>query len=82
MVTSDFINPISSINPSTSVVVRGSIRVWDLANREITRTISLPVPAGMLDVDLIPGDPQGRASTSSTSTPRSSPDPPGRTASR
>jgi hypothetical protein len=38
--------------------------VWDLAKREIIRTISIPVPAGMLDVDLIPGDPQGRGYTS------------------
>jgi selenium-binding protein 1 len=44
--------------------VRGAIRVWDLKKREIIRTIKLPDGAGTLDVDLIPGDPRGRAITS------------------
>src|SRR5262249_17515440 len=46
--------------------LRGSIRVWDLAQRAITRTIVVGDPnnpAGTIDVKLIPHDPQQRAFT-------------------
>src|SRR5260221_718640 len=63
MVTSDFVNPISTIVGFGPPVVRGSLRVWDLANRTIVRTIQIPSALGTMDVKLIPGDPKCRAFT-------------------
>jgi hypothetical protein len=44
-------------------LVRGIIRVWDLQNRSIIRTIEIPGALGTMDVKLIPKDPLGRAFT-------------------
>lgn len=64
LVTSDFINPVSTLNLwSGDVELRGSLRFWDLAKREITRTVFLPEALGTMDVKLIPDDPRGRAVT-------------------
>jgi selenium-binding protein 1 len=64
MVTSDFINPVTTLNLFPGdVVLRGSIRVWDLAAHSIVRTVQIPSALGTMDVKLIPGDPQGRAFT-------------------
>src|SRR5437763_4618959 len=64
LVTSDFINPVTTLNGSPGdVELRGSLRFWNLANREITRTVALPEALGTMDVKLIPGDPHGRAVT-------------------
>lgn len=63
MVTSDFINPVSTLNGSAGVELRGAIRVWNLATRQIVRTIQIPTAMGTMDVRMIPGDPQGRAYT-------------------
>jgi 56kDa selenium binding protein (SBP56) len=64
MVTADFILPSSTLNiVPGDVVLRGSIRVWDLANRTILRTIAIPGALGTMDVKLIPGDPKGRGYT-------------------
>jgi 56kDa selenium binding protein (SBP56) len=61
LVTSDFIDPASTLNVVPGdPVLRGSIRVWDLAAREIVRTIYLPTASGSMDLKLIPGDPEGR----------------------
>jgi hypothetical protein len=64
MLTSDFVEPASTLNvvPGDSVL-RGSIRVWDLAARSIVRSISIPDAIGTMDVKLIPSDPLGRAFT-------------------
>jgi len=43
--------------------LRGCLRVWDLANRSIVRTIPIPPAIGTMDVKLIPGDPKFRAIT-------------------
>ena len=64
MVTSDFICPSTTLaaipgNPS----FRGSVRVWDFKHRTIRRTITIPSPAGTIDVRLIPGDRELRAYT-------------------
>src|SRR5262249_60580697 len=48
------------------VTLRGSVRVWNLANRSITRTVTVgdpSHPAGTIDVKLIPGDRKLRAFT-------------------
>lgn len=63
MVTSDFINPISTVVGFGPPVVRGSLRVWDLAQRTIVRSIFIPTALGTMDVRLIPGDEQRRAFT-------------------
>ncbi len=64
MVTSDFILPVSTLNVFPGdPVLRGAIRVWDLGERKIVRTIQIPGALGTMDVKLIPGDPQGRAFT-------------------
>jgi selenium-binding protein 1 len=64
MVTSDFILPASTLNVVVGdPVLRGSIRVWDLASRAITRTIPISGAIGTMDVKLIPKDPYGRAFT-------------------
>src|SRR5215813_1882702 len=68
MVTSDFICPLLTlhVHGGDAVDLRGGIRVWDLADRSITRTISVgdPAhPAGTIDVKLIPHDHRLRAFT-------------------
>jgi hypothetical protein len=69
LLTSDFVCPLHTLNVVPGIVngaiqARGSVRVWDLAHRTITKTI--PVgnpsnPAGTLDINLIPNDPGLRA---------------------
>ena len=68
MLTSDFICPLRTLHVHGGSVaqVRGSVRVWDLAQREITKTIAVgdPAhPAGTMEVQLIPGDRRLRALT-------------------
>ena len=60
MVTSDFICPLTTLhavpgNPD----LRGSVRVWNLNQRSIVRSIILPNPAGTIDVKLIPNNDLG-----------------------
>jgi hypothetical protein len=68
MVTSDFICPLLTlhIHGGDTVNLRGSVRVWDLARRLISRTIVIgdpTQPAGTIDVKLIPHDRNLRAFT-------------------
>jgi selenium binding protein SBP56 len=64
MVTSDFILPSSTLNVVPGdPVLRGAIRVWDLHQRTILRTVPIGNAPGTMDVELIPGDPRGRAFT-------------------
>lgn len=64
MVTSDFMMPASSLNiVPGDPLLRGAIRVWDLEERKIVRTIQLPDAIGTMDVKLIPHDPHRRAFT-------------------
>jgi selenium-binding protein 1 len=68
MVTSDFVCPLATLHlhGGDAAHLRGSIRVWDLARRAITRTIVVgdPAhPAGTMEVQLIPQDPLLRAFT-------------------
>lgn len=63
-VTSDFVNPVSTLNVwPGDIELRGALRFWDLAKREIIRTVFLPEALGSMDVKLIPGDRHGRAVT-------------------
>jgi hypothetical protein len=64
LLTSDFINPVTTLNSVPGdPVLRGAVRVWDLASRTIIRTIQIPEAIGTMDVKLIPSDPFGRAFT-------------------
>jgi selenium-binding protein 1 len=65
MVTSDFICPLMTLHDHDMVNLRGTVRVWDLASRSITRTIEVNPNegAGMMDVQLIPRDVRQRAYT-------------------
>jgi selenium-binding protein 1 len=61
MVTSDFMMPSSSLNiVPGDPMLRGAIRVWDLEERRIVRTIRIPDAIGTMDVKLIPDDPHAR----------------------
>jgi selenium-binding protein 1 len=64
LVTSDFLNPVTTLNIWPGPIeLRGALRFWDLARREITRTVFLPEALGSMDAKFIPGDPHGRAVT-------------------
>jgi selenium-binding protein 1 len=64
LVTSDFVNPVTTLNAfAGDIELRSSLRFWDLRNRTMTRTVFLPDQAGTMDVRLIPGDSRGRAVT-------------------
>jgi hypothetical protein len=68
MVTSDFICPLLTLHVDNGdkVDLRGSVRVWNLKNRTIQRTIAVgdpSQPAGTIDIQLIPKDPYLRAFT-------------------
>jgi hypothetical protein len=64
MVTSDFICPSTTLDAVPGGVdLRGSIRVWNLRQREILRTVDIPNAGGTMDVVLIPGDPLARGYT-------------------
>ena len=64
MLTSDFVDPASTLNATAGpILFRSSVRVWDLSQRTITRTIPLPAGTGTMDVKLIPGNPDGLAYT-------------------
>jgi selenium-binding protein 1 len=71
LVTSDFINPASTLNAFPGAPeLRSSLRFWDLRARRITRSVVLPDAAGTMDVKLIPGDARGRAVTANMFTGR------------
>jgi selenium-binding protein 1 len=64
LVTSDFVNPVTTLNVFAGAIeLRSSLRFWDLGKRSITRSVFLPDNAGTMDVKLIPGDRHGRAVT-------------------
>jgi hypothetical protein len=64
MVTSDFVCPSTTLHAVPGGLdLRGSVRVWDLKKRTIVKTVTLPGPAGTIDVKLIPGDHKARAYT-------------------
>ena len=64
MVTSDFVCPSTTLDAvHGDMDFRGSIRVWDLKNKQIVRTVKLPGSIGTIDVKLIPHDHMARAYT-------------------
>ena len=64
MVTSDFICPVSTLHATEGgLEIRGSVRVWDFAQRKILKTIKVGDGAGTIDVKLIPNDENQRGFT-------------------
>ena len=64
MVTSDFVCPSTTLNMvHGGIDFRGSIRVWDFAQKQIVRSIELPGTVGTIDIKLIPHDRSARAYT-------------------
>jgi|ERR1051326_377626 selenium-binding protein 1 len=64
MVTSDFICPSTTLHTMPGGLdLRGSVRVWDLGQRKILRSIAIPNAGGTIDVRLIPDDAKGRGYT-------------------
>jgi selenium-binding protein 1 len=68
MLTGDFVLPSSTLTGSAGPVLRNTVRVWDYNARKITNTIRVLTPdgspaLGMMDVKLLPGDPNGTAYT-------------------
>ncbi len=66
ILTSDFICPAHTliIPGGSTAQFRGSVRIWDLAKREITKTVIVGDPAhppGTINVELIPHDRKQRA---------------------
>lgn len=65
MVTSDFVCPTTTLDMVPgNIDFRGSVRVWNLKQKQILRTITVP-GAGTIDVKLIPGDQKHRGFTAS-----------------
>lgn len=70
MMTSDFIDPSSTLMGSMGPVLRGSVRIWNFRERKITKTVDLFSPdgsgpaQGTMDVKMLPRDPHGYGYTS------------------
>jgi hypothetical protein len=68
MLTADFVLPSSTLAGSSGPVLRNTVRVWDYAARKVTNTIRVMAPdgtpaLGMMDVKLLPNDPNGTGYT-------------------
>jgi selenium-binding protein 1 len=68
MMTSDFILPSSTLTGTSGPVLRNTVRIWDYNARKIVSTVRLTTPTGdaalgLMDIKLLPGDPDGVAYT-------------------
>ncbi|KAI9036179.1 uncharacterized protein KD926_002209 [Aspergillus affinis] len=61
ILTSDFVEPISILHPSTGIKHADTLRLWDLDSKKILNTITIPEGGGIQDVKFIPGNPEGAA---------------------
>ncbi|KAL2871180.1 uncharacterized protein BJX67DRAFT_377783 [Aspergillus lucknowensis] len=61
ILTSDFVEPISILKPSTGIRRANTLRLWDLETKHILNTITIPDGQGIQDVKFIPGNPEGAA---------------------
>ena len=64
MMTSDFILPTSTLTGTSGPVLRDTVRIWDFNARKIVKTVRATTPQntaaqGLMDVKLLPGDPNG-----------------------
>eukprot|EP01099_Mayorella_cantabrigiensis_P006788 TRINITY_DN578_c0_g1_i3.p1 TRINITY_DN578_c0_g1~~TRINITY_DN578_c0_g1_i3.p1 ORF type:complete len:341 (+),score=78.47 TRINITY_DN578_c0_g1_i3:372-1394(+) len=64
LITSDFIDPASSLHPSQTILLRDSIRIFKpWSNRRVTSTVRIPEGIGLMDVKFLPHHPDGLAYT-------------------
>ncbi|KAJ5102256.1 hypothetical protein NUU61_004478, partial [Penicillium alfredii] len=61
ILTSDFVEPISILKPSTGIRRANTLRLWDLDSRKILSTLTIPDGGGIQDVKFIPGHPESAA---------------------
>jgi len=64
MMTSDFILPGSTLTGTSGPVLRNTVRIWDYTARKIINTVRMRTPTddpalGLMDVKMLPGDPDG-----------------------
>jgi len=64
LITSDFIDPASSLHPSSTIKLRDTIRIFKpWSNRRVTATVKIPEGIGLMDVKFLPNNPDGIAYT-------------------
>ncbi|KAI9681754.1 MAG: hypothetical protein M1829_000499 [Trizodia sp. TS-e1964] len=61
LLTSDFVVPLSVLKPTTGVQRANTLRLWNLQQRSIISTITIPNGGGIQDVKFIPGNPDSAA---------------------
>jgi len=65
LITSDFLDPASTLMGSPGVLFRDSIRIWNpWSKRKITSTVRIPGGSGLMDVKFIPNNKDALAYTS------------------
>eukprot|EP01099_Mayorella_cantabrigiensis_P006790 TRINITY_DN578_c0_g1_i5.p1 TRINITY_DN578_c0_g1~~TRINITY_DN578_c0_g1_i5.p1 ORF type:complete len:344 (+),score=74.89 TRINITY_DN578_c0_g1_i5:443-1474(+) len=63
-ISSDFIDPASSLYPSATLLRRDTIRIWKpWSKRRISSTVRIPEGIGLMDVRFVPHHPDGIAYT-------------------
>ncbi|KAK6522433.1 hypothetical protein TWF281_002994 [Arthrobotrys megalospora] len=61
ILTSDFVVPLSTLKPSLGIQKANTLRLWNLAQRKIISTLTIPNGGGIQDVKFIPGNPESAA---------------------
>jgi hypothetical protein len=61
ILTSDFVVPLSTLQPSLGIQRDNTLRLWNLSSRTIINTITIPNGGGIQDVKFIPGNPDTAA---------------------
>ncbi|KAB8356705.1 hypothetical protein FH972_024281 [Carpinus fangiana] len=61
ILTSDFVTPVTVLKPSVAVQGGNTLRLWNLKDRTIANTITIPNGDGIQDIKFIPGNPEGAA---------------------
>ncbi|KAM0287248.1 hypothetical protein ACHAQH_000562 [Verticillium albo-atrum] len=61
ILTSDFVVPLSILKPTLGIQKASTLRLWNLEDRTIISTITIPNGAGIQDVKFIPGNEESAA---------------------
>ncbi|EWC47711.1 hypothetical protein DRE_02911 [Drechslerella stenobrocha 248] len=61
ILTSDFVVPLSTLKPTLGIQKANTLRLWNLKERKIISTITIPNGGGIQDVKFIPGNPDSAA---------------------
>ncbi|KAF3932367.1 hypothetical protein ABW19_dt0201284 [Dactylella cylindrospora] len=56
ILTSDFVVPLSTLKPTLGIQSANTLRLWNLSQRKIISTITIPNGGGIQDVKFIPGN--------------------------